>query len=198
MRRGCFVKNLIAFVGVVISVCCLLVIMVSVLQLPEVSLRNEVTGPNRTIRIRKVSKDEEIGRFGEMMIEMLPEDLAFTVFVPSEKAFQRDLRLRLNDSLVAEKRNDTYAVVSRILGFSAVPQTLSSATVSSSKEVFYDSLSGFTLYISKDLDGMLVVNRIRSEKVDLRRGQIVVHIMDGVIMDAEFEQAVQPDYTEED
>jgi hypothetical protein len=54
------------------------------------------------------------------------------------------------------------------------------------------------LYISKDLDGMLVVNRIRSEKVDLRRGQIVVHIMDGVIMDAEFEQAVQPDYTEED
>lgn len=168
-------KNLIAFVGVVISVCCLLVIMVSVLQLPEVSLRNKVTGPNRTIRIRKVSKDEEIGRFGEMMIEMLPEDLAFTVFVPSEKAFQRDLRLRLNDSLVAEKRNDTYAVVSRILGFSAVPQTLSSATVSSSKEVFYDSLSGFTLYISKDLDGMLVVNRIRSEKVDLRRGQIVAN-----------------------
>lgn len=191
-------KNLIAFVGVVISVCCLLVIMVSVLQLPEVSLRNKVTGPNRTIRIRKVSKDEEIGRFGEMMIEMLPEDLAFTVFVPSEKAFQRDLRLRLHDSLVAEKRNDTYAVISRILGFSAVPQTLSSTTVSPSKEVFYDSLSGFTLYISKDLDGMLVVNRIRSEKVDLRRGQIVVHIMDGVIMDAEFEQAVQPDYTEED
>lgn len=190
-------KNLIAFVGVVISVCCLLVIMVSVLQLPEVSLRNEVTGPNRTIRIRKVSKDEEIGRFGEMMIEMLPEDLAFTVFVPSEKAFQRDLRLRLNDSLVAEKRNDTYAVVSRILGFSAVPQTLSSATVSSSKEVFYDSLSGFTLYISKDLDGMLVVNRIRSEKVDLRRREIVVHVMDEVLMDGEFEQAVQPDYTKD-
>ena len=191
-------KNLIAFVGVVISICCLLVIMVSVLQLPEVTLRNKSTGPNRTIRTRKVSKDEAIGRFGEMMIEMLPEDLAFTVFVPSEKAFQRDLKLQLNDSLVAEKRNDTYAVVSRILGFSAVPQTLSSTTVTSSKEVFYDSLSGFTLYISKDLDGMLVVNRIRSEMVDLKRGEIIVHIMDGVIMDAEFEQAVQPDYTEED
>lgn len=191
-------KNLIAFVGVVISICCLLVIMVSVLQLPEVTLRNKSTGPNRIIRTRKVSKDEAIGRFGEMMIEMLPEDLAFTVFVPSEKAFQRDLKLQLNDSLVAEKRNDTYAVVSRILGFSAVPQTLSSTTVSSSKEVFYDSLSGFTLYISKDLDGMLVVNRIRSEMVDLKRGEIIVHIMDGVIMDAEFEQAVQPDYTEED
>ncbi|CAK7325821.1 unnamed protein product [Dovyalis caffra] len=196
MKRGRFVKNSIAFVGLVISICCLLVITVSVLRLPEVSLRNNVTGSYRTIRNRKVSRDEAIGKFGEMMIEMLPADLAFTVFVPSEKAFERDLRLRVNDSLVEEKRNDTYAVVSRILGFSAVPRTLSSATMPSGKEVFYDSLSGFTLYILKDVDGMLVVNRIRSEKVDLRRREIVVHIMDGVIMDAEFEQAVQPDYTE--
>jgi len=191
------VKNSIAFVGVVISICCLLVIMVSVFQLPEASLRNKVTGPYRTIRNRKVSKDEAIGKFGEMMIEMLPEDLAFTVFVPSHEAFERDLRLQVDDSLVAEKRNDTYAVVSRILGFSAVPQTLFSTTVPSGKEVFYDSLSGFTLYISKDGDGMLVVNRIRSEKVDLRRREIVVHVMDGVLMDGEFEQAVQPDYTKD-
>jgi len=166
------VKNSIAFVGVVISICCLLVIMVSVFQLPEASLRNEVTGPYRTIRNRKVSKDEAIGKFGEMMIEMLPEDLAFTVFVPSHEAFERDLRLQVDDSLVAEKRNDTYAVVSRILGFSAVPRTLFSTTVPSGKEVFYDSLSGFTLYISKDGDGMLVVNRIRSEKVTSGEGRL--------------------------
>jgi hypothetical protein len=53
------------------------------------------------------------------------------------------------------------------------------------------------LYISKDGDGMLVVNRIRSEKVDLRRREIVVHVMDEVLMDGEFEQAVQPDYTKD-
>jgi hypothetical protein len=94
MRRGCFVKNSIAFVGVVISICCLSVIMVSVFQLPEASLINKVTGSYRTIRTRKVSKDEAIGRFGEMMIEMLPEELAFTVFVPSHEAFERDLRLQ--------------------------------------------------------------------------------------------------------
>lgn len=171
--------------------------MISVLRLPEVSLRSRVIGPYRTIKNRKISGGEVIGKFGEMMIEMLPEDLAFTVFVPSERAFERELRLRVNDSLVAEKRNDTYAVVSRILGFSAVPRTISSTMVPSGEEIFYDSLSGFTLYISKDVDGMLVVNRIRSERVDLRRREIIVHIMDGVIMDAEFEQSVQPDDTEE-
>ncbi|KAJ9175849.1 hypothetical protein P3X46_014359 [Hevea brasiliensis] len=200
MRRGYYLKNPIAFVGVVVSVCCLLVIMISFLRLPvpEVSIGNKVMKPYKTVNSRKVFKDERIGKFGEMMIKMLPEELAFTVFIPSEKSFERDLRLRVNDSLLAEKRNDTYAVVSRVLGFSAMPRTLSSDTVSSSKEVIYDSLSGFTLYISKDAAGMLVVNRIRSERVDVRRGEIIVHIMDGVIMDADFEQSVQPDDNEED
>ena len=65
--------------------------------------------------------------------------------------------------------------------------------------VNYDSLSGFPLYVSKDIDGMLVVNRIRSEIVDVRKKEIVVHVMDGVIMDAEFEQSVlAEDDTEED
>ncbi|XP_012087840.1 uncharacterized protein LOC105646572 isoform X2 [Jatropha curcas] len=182
----------------VVSVCCLIVIMISVLRLPEISVGNKLMGSYRTIKSRKVSKDEGIGRFGEMMIEMLPEDLAFTVFIPSERAFERDLKLRVNDSLVADKRNDTYAIVSRILGFSAIPRTLSAAMVSSNKDVSYDSISGFTLYITKDVDGMLIVNRIRSERVDIRRREIIVHIMDGVIMDAEFEQSVQPDYAEED
>ncbi|GFY82131.1 hypothetical protein Acr_02g0003710 [Actinidia rufa] len=68
--------------------------------------------------------------------------------------------------------------------------------VPSGEEICYDSLSGFSLYISKDSDGMLIVNRVRSERVDLRKGKIVVHVMDGVIMDAEFEQSVQPDYNE--
>lgn len=132
------------------------------------------------------------------MIEMLPEDLAFTVFVPSERAFERDLRLRANESLVGEKMNDSYAVVSRVLGFSAVPRTLVSGDVPFGKEVLYDSISGFVLYISKDVDGMLVVNRVRSQRVDIRRKEIVVHVMDGVVMDAEFEESVRPDNDEED
>ncbi|KAJ8770163.1 hypothetical protein K2173_011498 [Erythroxylum novogranatense] len=196
MRKGWLLKNSVAFVGVVVSVCCLFVIIISVLKLPDVSLRDKLTGPSRG---RKLSRDEEIGKLGKMMIEMLPEDLAFTVFVPSERAFKRDLRLQVNQSLGAEKRNDTYAIVSRILGFSTLPRTLLSTMVPPLKLVSYDSLSGLTLYISKDDDGLLVVNRIRSERINIRKGEFVVHVMDGIIMDAEFEQSVQPDiYEEED
>lgn len=197
MKRG-LLNNSIAFVSLVIPICCLVVITISMLRLPDVSLRDKATGSYRSVTSRKVFKDENMGKFGEMMVEMLPEDLAFTVFIPSEKAFERDLRLRLNDSFTSEKRNDTFAIVSRILGFSAVPRPLYSAMVPTTKEVYFDSISGFTLYISKDVDGMLVVNRIRSQRVDLRKGEVVVHIMDGVIMDSEFEQSVQPDYNEED
>lgn len=200
MRRAHFLKNSIAFVCVFVSVCFLFVVTISILRLPEVPVGSRAVGLYRTAKTGSVSVNEYekvVGKFGEMMIEMLPEDLAFTVFVPSHKAFERDLRLRVNDSLVGEKMNDTYAVVSRVMGFSAVPRTLSSVMVPVGGEVSYDSISGFPLYITKDIDGMLVVNRIRSERVDLRKREIVVHIMDGVIMDAEFEQSVQPDYGEE-
>ncbi|XP_030930011.1 uncharacterized protein LOC115955804 [Quercus lobata] len=192
-RRGPFTKNSIAFVCIVVSVCCIFVAFISMFRLPEVPV-----GMYQTAKTGRVSENEKfIGRFGGMMIEMLPEDLAFTVFVPSQKAFERDLRLRVNDGLVGEKMNDTYAIVSRVMGFSAVPRTLSSVMVPVGGEVSYDSISGFPLYITKGIDGMLVVNRIRSERVDIRKGEIVVHVMDGVIMDAEFEQSVQPDYSEE-
>ncbi|KAK9283744.1 hypothetical protein L1049_011994 [Liquidambar formosana] len=197
MRRGRLFKNSIAFVLVVVSVCCMFAVIISMLRLPEVPMGNRAIGYNGIMKTRKVFEDGRIGKFGEMMVEMLPEDLAFTVFVPSEKAFERDLRLRVSDSLVAEKFNDTYAILSRILGFSAVPRTLLSVTVPFGKEISFDSVSGFGLYISKDLHGTLVVNRVRSQRVDLRSGEIVVHTMDGVIMDAEFEQSVQPDYSEE-
>ncbi|KAF5738468.1 hypothetical protein HS088_TW13G01367 [Tripterygium wilfordii] len=197
MRRGRFLNNSIAFVCILVSVCCLLVLMISVLKLPEASLGSKADRLYQTRKTRTLSKDENLSKFGEIMIQMLPEDLPFTVFVPSEKAFERDLKLQGNDSLVSEKREDTVAILSRILGFSAVPRILSSATLASDKEVSYDSLSGFILYISKDVDGMLVVNGVRSERVDLQKGVFVVHVMDGVIMDAEFQQSVKPDYGED-
>ncbi|XP_065878469.1 uncharacterized protein [Euphorbia lathyris] len=198
MKRPYCLKNPIVFVGVVVCVSCLMVIMISVFRLPVVSVDNKVTEPYIIGKGSKVSKDEVLGTFGEMMLEMLPDDLAFTVFMPSEEAFARDLKLRINQSMAAEKINDnTYAVLSRILGFSAIPRSLVSAMISSNKGVSYDSLSGFVLYISKDVDGMLVVNRIRSQRVDVKRKETVVHIMDGVVMDAEFELSVEPDYNEE-
>ncbi|GJW97532.1 FAS1 domain-containing protein [Tanacetum coccineum] len=192
MRRGRS-KSPIAFIVVIVSVSCFLVLILSVFRLPDVSLSNS---PG------KISKTLEdgvcIGKFGEMMIEMLPQDLSFTVFVPSEVAFERDLGLRVNDSLLGEKANDTYAILTRVLSFTVVPWKILSQSVPYGEEMTCDSLSGFKLYVSKDVDEMLVVNRVRSKRVDLGKGEIVVHVMDGVIMEAEFEQSVRPDDDEED
>ncbi|KAJ1426390.1 FAS1 domain [Sesbania bispinosa] len=199
MRRRQILKHSIALVSILVSICCLLIVIVTFFKLPEAQTKSEEMGFYPTIRSRKVFlQDVRLGKFGEMMVDMLPQDLAFTVFVPSEEAFKRDLHLWVNESLKPEKFNDTYAIVTRILGFSAVPRALSSVNLPSGELVSYDSLSGFPLYISKDIDGMVVVNRIRSEIVDVRKREIVVHVMDGVIMDADFEQSVQSDDTEED
>ncbi|PRQ59373.1 putative FAS1 domain-containing protein [Rosa chinensis] len=190
MSRSRVLRNPIAFVLGVVLVCSLVILALTMLRLPD---------PTTTATTHHSHSDNKllIGKFGEMMIEMLPEDLAFTVFLPSEKAFKRDLRLDPSDSFVGEKMNDTYAVVSRVLGFSAVPRSIDSETVAFGKEISYDSISGFVLYITKDEDGRLVVNGVRSERVDLRRKGSLVHVMDGVLMDAEFQQSVQYDGEED-
>ncbi|TKY56838.1 palmitoyltransferase ZDHHC9/14/18 [Spatholobus suberectus] len=194
MRRRQVLRHAIALVSMMVCVCCLLIVTVTVLKLPEAPTNDGEMGFYPIIRSRKVSlQDVDLGKFGEMMVDMLPQDLAFTVFVPSDEAFKRDLRLMASDSLRSDKFNDTYAIVTRILGFSAVPRALPSANVRLGELVSYDSLSGFPLYVSKDIDGMLVVNRIRSEVVDVRKREIVVHVMDGVIMDADFEESVLAD-----
>ncbi|KAI3822290.1 hypothetical protein L1987_09879 [Smallanthus sonchifolius] len=157
-------------------------------RLPDVSFSN---GSRTSINFKKISKLTEnsysLGKFGEMMIEMLPHDLSFTIFVPSETAFERDLRLRVNDSLAGEKANDTYAILTRVLSFTVVPWKILSESVSYTDELTCDSLSGLKLHVSKDADKMLVVNRLRSTAVNLRKREMVIHVMDGVLMEAEFE-----------
>ncbi|URE26577.1 hypothetical protein MUK42_35841 [Musa troglodytarum] len=163
-------------------------------ELPEVSLSNSVTESPRNLTFTKTVEGVGLGELGDMMVAMLPDDLAFTVFVPSEEAFGRLLKLRSHDSLSKDRLNETYAVVSRVMGFSAVPRHIPSKVIPLHKEMTFDSVSGFRLHAWKDLDGTLVVNGIRSEIVDIRKAEIIVHKMDGVLMDAEFEQSFPPDY----
>lgn len=172
-----------------VSLCCMIVVIMSMFKLPDLSTGKIVESSKMEGRY---SKGEKLGKFGEMMIEMLPNDLAFTVFVPSEKAFERDLRLRANQSFSREEWDNVYATVSHVLGFSAIPRKIYAGLLPRGKDLSYDSVSGFTLYISKGFDGVLVVNRVRAERIDIKKGKVVVHIMDGVIMDAEFEQSVLP------
>ncbi|KAL5101900.1 hypothetical protein RYX36_006227 [Vicia faba] len=191
-KKGLILKHSIALVTVLVSVCCIFIVVVTFFKLPEAQNKsNQKMGFDPINRSRKVSlQDFNLGKFGEMMIEMLPQDLAFTVFVPSEEAFKRDLHLSVNDSLKQDRFNDTYAIVSRVLGFSAVPRRVWSVDLRFGEVVNYEALSGFGLYVSKDVDGRVVVNRIRSEIVDVRKREIVVHVLDGVVMDADFEQSV--------
>lgn len=188
-RRGHFTNDPIKFLCLVVLIACSLVLYFSVLKLDEIPQGTEnVIGLKMKLNRIDRRGGGGIGKFGEIVIGMLPQDLGFTLFLPSEKAFERDLGLKLG-----ENGNDTYAILTRVLGFSAVPRRIYANDVQFGEEIDYDSISGYTMYISKDSDGGLIVNRIASEMVDLRRGKIVVHVMDGVIMDSEFEQSVRPD-----
>lgn len=198
MRRGRS-KSPVAFIVVIVSVSCLFVLILTVLKLPDVSFTNGSSSLSNYKKFSKVANNSySLGKFGEMMIEMLPQDLSFTVFVPSETAFERDLRLSVNNSLTKEKEDDTYAILTRVLSFTVVPWKILAESVLNTEEVICDSLSGLKLYVSKDADEMLVVNRVRSTRVNLRKGEIVIHVMNGVIMEADFEQSVRSDNSDED
>ncbi|XP_062208848.1 uncharacterized protein LOC133910479 [Phragmites australis] len=140
-----------------------------------------------------------LGELGDMMVSMVPKGLPFTVFVPSTESFLRVLKLRPNGSGAAEGETasdtSTYAVLSRVLGFSAVPRRVLSADVPPRGAVrLLDSVSGLRIYASRDASGALVVNGVRSECVDIVRGEAVVHVMAGVLMDADFERSSSPEF----
>lgn len=189
--RRYLLRNSAPLVCLAVPIFCLFYLLN--LSLPEVSVNNRVA-VSKTLMRAKTIEESGIGKLGNMMVEMLPDDLAFTVFVPSEEAFERSLNLRGNDSLTDDMINNTYAVVSRVMGFSTVPRVVHSGAVPLDREITLDSISGFRLHIGRDYSGRLVVNGLTSESVDIRKGEIVVHKMMGVLMDAEFEQSFSPDY----
>lgn len=179
-QRG---QDPIKFLFIVVTIACIVVLCFTVLKLNEIPQGND----NAIGSKMKINRTR-VGKLGELVIGMLPQDLGFTLFLPSEIAFARDLGLNENGN-----GNDRYAILTRVLGFSAVPRMIYASDVEYGKEIDYDSISGYTIYISKGSDGLLRVNGIASEMVDIRRGKIVVHVMDGVIMDSEFEQSVRPE-----
>ncbi|CAN6977857.1 hypothetical protein BRARA_I03829 [Brassica rapa] len=186
MRRLLIKKNPVFFLFLLITTSSLTILIFSLLRLPD-SPPIIFTGKLRA------DLSDELGFFGNMIIEMLPEDLVFTAFVPSEKAFDRDLGMtkpnNTRKSKSLEDEENTYAVVSRILGFAVVPYRVEAGDVGKDETASYESLSGFTLKIWRKSGG-LVVNGVETEKMGLKRGKIMVHIMDGVIMDSDFAQSV--------
>ncbi|CAH8268755.1 unnamed protein product [Arabidopsis lyrata] len=191
MKKPHFLKNPVFFLFLLITASSLTILIFSFLKLPE-------TTPATGNHLRKFGDDlsDELGFFGKMMIEMLPEDLVFTAFVPSEKSFSRDLGLKLNKSRPIKSPEDddgdnTYAVVSRIMSFAVVPYKVEEVDIGKEETASYESLSGFTLKIWKKRNGGgLVVNGVKTEKMGLKRGKIIAHIMNGVVMDSDFAQSL--------
>ncbi|KAL5991549.1 hypothetical protein ACLOJK_012458 [Asimina triloba] len=197
LKRNYWV-NPITFICVFVSVSCLLVLFVSVIGLPEISMDRNGVQSLRTLKFGKKLEEGRLGELGQMVVGMLPDDLAFTVFLPSEEAFRRDVKLQANESLVEQKFNDTFAILTRVLGFSTVPQHLPSIEMYMDKEMPLDSISGFRLYAVRTSSGALVVNNVQSKWLDIRKGKAIIHLMSGVIMDAEFGQSFQSDDNDEE
>lgn len=172
-----------------VTVSCLLFLLN--MNLPDISTSRKM------VKIKKYN-EPDLGKLGEYMVNMLPDDLAFTVFVPCEDSFEQVLKLSAVESLVDDKMNDTFAVISRVMGFSAVPRHVYSEEVPVMNEVSFDSISGYRLYLWRAYNGTMFVNNVMSEKVDMRKGEIVVHIMKGVVMDSGFAESFQADDDDQD
>ncbi|CAM0872190.1 unnamed protein product [Alopecurus aequalis] len=183
-----------AFTVTLLFIALLLLSLPSSSPPPRHSILHTTSSSSHNPPARCATMSASLGEFGDLMMSMLPRDLPFTAFVPSPESFQRVLKLRPNNSTAEAKTSeDTYAVVSRVLGFSAVPQRLRSADVPLRGRVqLLDSVSGLKMYAWKDADGALFLNGVRSECVDIVRDDTVVHVMAGVLMDAEFERSFLP------
>ncbi|KAL4188410.1 hypothetical protein AMTRI_Chr08g202260 [Amborella trichopoda] len=171
----------------------LFMIFLSVFKLPEASENGDPLSLG-ILNLHKRFQDYHFGVIGEIMLSMLNEDLPFTLFLPSEAAFERLLKINVNGTSVYNKENNTDVILSRVLGFSVIPIKLRSEDVPLTREISFDSLAGFELNIMRLPEKVLSVDNVRSERVDMRRGEIIVHVMDGVIMDAEFAQSMKDDY----
>ncbi|MCO5572946.1 hypothetical protein L7F22_026708 [Adiantum nelumboides] len=149
-----------------------------------------------------VTDKPQLGRYGELMLSFLRPDLPFTLFIPRPSLFESMLlsmnhksntsgTLFVNSSVVDEE--NSYAVVSRIFGFSAIPRYILSSMMALNCEREFDSVAGFRLNLVRvPPRGTFMVNNLACSAVDIIKGHVVVHLVDGILMDADFEQSFMP------
>lgn len=157
---------------------------------------------HRLLLLSKPTVEPAVGRYGELMLTFLRPDLPFTVFIPKQSSFESMLlasnpRFNTSGTVSPNSTNDeeenNYAVISRVFGFSAVPKRILSGMVPFKGEMAVESVSGFRLNVARlPTTGTLVVNNLACIAVDIIKESIVIHFVDGVLMDSEFEQSVAP------
>ncbi len=142
-----------------------------------------------------------LGLFGEAMVAMLGStDLPFTIFVPSKATFQKFFKIfpELSDEqaekssllISADNNSDVYAALSRVFSFSAIPKPIFSHDLSEEQEIEAEALSGYKLYLSRVPGKGFLVNNLVCEFTDLRRGRVVMHVVNGVLLDPAFRRSM--------
>lgn len=168
--------------------------------------------------LKSASRYRTVGVFGDAMVAMLGStEEPFTVFVPSHAAFlnasalfrQLDGRREGLEEL-GDANSAAYAIMSNLLSFCAVPKPVLSKQVPFGTEVVLEAISGFLLSVTRVRGKGMLVNNITCAETDLRRGRVVIHVVNGVVMDSEFEQSMgqatvlteevdaKPDWEDED
>lgn len=137
-----------------------------------------------------------VGVFGDAMIEMLgPTDVPFTIFVPSHATFLdvpifRNLEEKGKQADVLKTDSDSYIIMSHLLSFGTVPKSILSKLIPVGQEVVYESLSGSLVSVTRVPGRGFLVNNLTCMVTDLHIGQFVIHVLNGFVMDSEFQQSL--------
>lgn len=145
---------------------------------------------------RADSGHRSVGVFGDAMVAMLgTTEEPFTIFVPSQAAFQNVSSMFREEQAqdLTDANSAAYAVMSHLLSFSAVPKSILSKHVPFDKEVVFEAMSGFLISMTRVHGKGLLVNNMTCSETDLRRGRLVLHVVNGVVMDSEFAQSMVQD-----
>ncbi|GAB2251677.1 hypothetical protein Droror1_Dr00004524 [Drosera rotundifolia] len=148
------IHKLLITIFLLTSLIFLSLITLSLLKIPKFDLT--IQSHHQIKQESHSLKSSSTSRFGHMMLEMLPLDLPFVVFVSTEASFKRDLGLEWNESASVEERDNVVAIVSRVVGFSSVARKVRADSVVIGGLVEYESVGARRF----ELTGPSIVDRI--------------------------------------
>ncbi|CAI5929435.1 unnamed protein product [Closterium sp. NIES-65] len=127
--------------------------------------------------------------FSGAMAGMLSSDEPFTLFAPSDDFL-------LDISSVFHKYPRTKEMIdpmlSRLVGYSAVPRRIPAADIPLGAFERLESITGFIINVGRDpRTGRIFANGVPSKQVDILEGQLVVHLIDGMLGPLDFVESVR-------
>lgn len=89
LTRGQFFRRFLTLLCLFFAIFCILVLLCQ--SLPEINPSSQ----GRVMASESRQSENKLGELGVLMISMLPDNLAFTVFAPSDEAFEQFLDMCL-------------------------------------------------------------------------------------------------------